>query len=233
MKGMKKKLLAVVAAMTMLCMTLTGCGEELVPADQTIGALFELAAKENAVPMKDLLGFASEEDVKSAFYEEGADTDLVEEFSKEFEDAGMTLSQEDLQYFTDQLYAMLDKVTYTAEITSEEKDAVVVTLKVNGFSEEEMNEVMLEASTKMMESITEEDQLAIMDGDEDLFNTYISQYLRDFSDGLAAMEPSDEAVEITVNCEKLLVEVSGKEKAAWLPTDMDGFSLDIENALIH
>lgn len=233
MKGMKKKLVAVAAAMTMLCMTLTGCGEQLAPADQTIGALFELTAKENAAPMKDLLGFASEEDVSSAFFEEGADTELVDEFKQEFESAGLSMSDEDLQYFADQLYSMLDKITYTTEITSEEKDAVVVTLKVNGYSEDEMNDIMLEASEKMMESITEEDQLAIMDGDEDLLNTYMAQYMKDFADGLAAMEPSEEAIEITVHCEKLLVEVSGKEKAAWLPTDMDGFSLDVENALIH
>lgn len=54
-----KKLLAVVATMAVVCMTLTGCGEKLPPADQTISSLFELAAKNNAAPMKDLLGFAS------------------------------------------------------------------------------------------------------------------------------------------------------------------------------
>ena len=74
MNKFKTKALAIIAAMATLCMTLTGCGEKLAPADQTIGALFELAAKDNPAKMKDLLGFASEDDVRSAFFEEGADT---------------------------------------------------------------------------------------------------------------------------------------------------------------
>ena len=129
-----KKLLAVVATMAVVCMTLTGCGEKLPPADQTISSLFELAAKNNAAPMKDLLGFASEEEVRSAFFEEGADVELVDELKNELESAGVELSEEDVQDLTDSLEAMLNKITYTAEITSQDKDTTVVTLKVNGFS---------------------------------------------------------------------------------------------------
>lgn len=228
-----RRILAIVATMAMLCMTLTGCGEKLTPADQTIGALFELAAKNNAAPMKDLLGFASEEDVRSAFFEEGADVELVDELKSELEDAGVTLSDEDVQELTDSIVTMLNKITYTAEITSEEKDTTVVTLKVNGFSYEEMTQIIMDAANTMMESITEEDQMAIANGDMDVFNSYMQQYLKDFVSGLAAMDPSSDPVEFTVTCEKLSVEVSGKNKVAWLPSDMDGFSTDVENAMFQ
>lgn len=228
-----KKLLAVVATMAVVCMTLTGCGEKLPPADQTISSLFELAAKNNAAPMKDLLGFASEEEVRSAFFEEGADVELVDELKSELESAGVELSEEDVQDLTDSLETMLNKITYTAEITSQEKDTTVVTLKVNGFSYEEMTNIIMDAANIMMESITEEDQIAIQNGDMEVFNNYMQQYVKDFVAGLAALEPTADPVEFTVNCEKLSVEVNGKDKVAWLPSDMDGFSVDVENAMFQ
>lgn len=228
-----KKLLAVVATMAVVCMTLTGCGEKLPPADQTISSLFELAAKNNAAPMKDLLGFASEEEVRSAFFEEGADVELVDELKNELESAGVELSEEDVQDLTDSLEAMLNKITYTAEITSQDKDTTVVTLKVNGFSYNEMTNVIMDAANTMMESITEEDQIAIQNGDMEVFNNYMQQYVKDFVAGLAALEPTADPVEFTVNCEKLSVEVNGKDKVAWLPSDMDGFSADVENAMFQ
>ena len=228
-----KKLLAVVATMAVVCMTLTGCGEKLPPADQTISSLFELAAKNNAAPMKDLLGFASEEEVRSAFFEEGADVELVDELKSELESAGVELSEEYVQDLTDSLETMLNKITYTAEITSQEKDTTVVTLKVNGFSYEEMTNIIMDAANTMMESITEEDQIAIQNGDMEVFNNYMQQYVKDFVAGLAALEPTADPVEFTVNCEKLSVEVNGKDKVAWLPSDMDGFSVDVENAMFQ
>ncbi len=226
-----KKILAVVAAMAVMCMPLTGCGEKLAPADQTVGALFELAAKNNAAPMKDLLGFASDEDVRSAFFEESANVELVDELKDELSSAGVELSDEDVQELTDSMMTMLGKITYTAEITSESGDQTVVTLKVNGFSYDEMTQIMVDASNRMVESLTEEDQAAIYEGDMEVFNSYMQSYIKDFMSGLAAMEPSSEASEITVTCEKLKVDVSGKEKVAWLPSSMDGFSSDIESVM--
>lgn len=235
MKKMKTKVLAVIATIAVLCMTLTGCGEKLVPADQTVGALFELAAKDDASKMKDLLGFASEEDVRSAFFEEGADTAMVDEIKSELTSAGIEMTDEEIQKLSDSMTTMLNKITYTAEITSEEKDSVVVTLKVTGFSTDAMTTIMTDAANTMTEKLTasEEDQLAIANGDMDVFNKYMQDYINDFMTGLAGMELDPEPVEITVTCEKLSVEVSGKSKVAWLPTDMDGFGSDIEAAMIH
>jgi len=45
--------------------------------------------------------------------------------------------------------------------------------------------------------------------------------------------PNADPVEISVTCEKLIVEVSGKGEIAWLPSDMDGFSSDIEAAMFQ
>ena len=47
------------------------------------------------------------------------------------------------------------------------------------------------------------------------------------------MEISSEPVAIEVSCEKMLVDVSGKEKTAWMPSDLGGFYEDIEASIFH
>ena len=71
MKKMKTKLALLMAAVLMMCsVVLTGCQSKLAPADQVVGAMYDLVVKENAIPMKDLLGFASEDDVRSSLLAE-------------------------------------------------------------------------------------------------------------------------------------------------------------------
>ncbi|MCM1135862.1 MAG: hypothetical protein NC400_09850 [Clostridium sp.] len=230
----KKKILAVVSALTVASAALTGCGgEQLIPADQTIGAIFELTAKNNPAPMKDLLGFASEEDVKSTFLAESTDQELVEQFQEQFSAEGLNMSNESVQAFADALEGMLGKLTYTAEITSEEKNKVVVSLKVNSFSADDMTQVTADALVAMQEKLTEEDQMAIMNGDTDVLTSYMEGYFADLVAGLSALELSEDAVDIEVPCEKMLVDVSGKDKTAWMPSDLSGFYDDIENCIFH
>lgn len=230
MKSVKKKFLAVVAAMAVMCMTLTGCGEKLAPADQTVSALFELSAKDNAEPMIELLGFASKEDANNAFFVEGTNVEMVDEIKSQLTAVGVELDESEIQEFSDAMLAMADKLTYTAEITSEEKDTVVVTMNVTGFSYDAIAQVITDAMTTMTESLTEEDQIAISEGNIEILTSYMSQYLKDVTAGVSALEPT-ETVTFTVPCEKLRVDVSGKEKVAWLPSDMEQFSEDMEGSM--
>ncbi len=229
---MKKRLVAVVAVMSALCMMLTGCAK-LAPADQTISALFDLYVKEDAAPMMDLLGFESEEAVNKAFFEEDAEADMVAELQAEFAAAGMEMSEEEVQELTDTMVGMMNKTSCTAEITAEDGDYTTVTLQVTGFSNEEMMTIIEEASNAMLESITEEDLLLIAEGDMDVLGSYMSAYVEDFMSGFAAMETVAEPVEVTVECEKLIVDNNGKEITAWLPSDMDEFTADIDAAVFQ
>ncbi len=216
-------------------MALAGCGSaELAPANQTVGAIFELTAKSNMTPMKDLLGFASEDDVRSTFLAEGSDSDdLVSQFQAQFTAEGVTMSDESVKEFADVLEEILARLTYTTEIISEDKETVVVSLKVNSYSAADMEQVTLDALTAMQERLTEEDQMAIMNGDNDILTSYMEGYFSDLVSGLSAMEISSEPVAIEVSCEKMLVDVSGKEKTAWMPSDLGGFYEDIEASIFH
>lgn len=239
MKRTGMKLIAVVTAMVMMCMAFTGCGQKLEPADQTVGALFELAAKGETESMKNLLGFASDEDVFNAFFEDGAAaaeaSEIVSELKSEFDSMGVEITEEELQEFSDAMTALVNKVTYTTEIKSEDKETSVVTVKVNGISEDELEQIMMDATTVMSDSLTEnlteEDALAIMDGDMTVLTPYMQQYLKDIIAGIATMEPVAEAYEFDVTCEKLAVEVGDKEKVAWLPADMNNFENEVSAAI--
>lgn len=225
MRRLRKKILTAIAALSVACMALAGCGSaELAPANQTVGAIFELTAKSNMTPMKDLLGFASEDDVRSTFLAEGSDSDdLVSQFQAQFTAEGVTMSDESVKEFADVLEEILARLTYTTEIISEDKETVVVSLKVNSYSAADMEQVTLDALTAMQERLTEEDQMAIMNGDNDILTSYMEGYFSDLVSGLSAMEISSEPVAIEVSCEKMLVDVSGKEKTAWMPSDLGGF----------
>ncbi len=229
---MKRKLLAVIMTVVMGCMMLTGCAK-IAPADQTISALFDLYVKEDASVMQSLLGFESEEAVNAAFFEEDANVDMAEEMKAVFEEAGMELSEEEVQNLTDTMRAMMAKTSCTSAVTAEEGDVTTVTLQVSGFAYDEMEGIMEEASTVMIESITEEDLLAIAEGNMEVYNKYISQYLADFMSGIAAMEPVAEPVEVEIDCEKQLVNNNGKEITAWLPSDMDAFMSEVDAAVFQ
>ena len=235
MRRLRKKILTAIAALSVACMALAGCGSaELAPANQTVGAIFELTAKSNMTPMKDLLGFASEDDVRSTFLAEGSDSDdLVSQFQAQFTAEGVTMSDESVKEFADVLEEILARLTYTTEIISEDKETVVVSLKVNTYSAADMEQVTLDALTAMQERLTEEDQMAIMNGDNDILTSYMEGYFSDLVSGLSAMEISSEPVAIEVSCEKMLVDVSGKEKTAWMPSDLGGFYEDIEASIFH
>ena len=168
MRNVRTKLAVLLAAVMMICsVALTGCQSKLVPADQVVGALYELSVKENATPMKDLLGFASEEDVKTALMDDSAETDLVSMFKSEFEAAGIEFSDEEVEEMSNALQGLIDKLDYSTEITDQSKDETTVLLKVKSYSMTDMQNIMVDVMTDMQNNIDEDTAAAIMAGDED------------------------------------------------------------------
>jgi len=223
----------IAAIIALVCMVLSGYEEKSAPADQSVNALFELYAKDNAMPMQELLGFESAEAVNEAFFEEYSDIDFLAEMTDIIEDADVDMTEEEIQSLTDSLMGMLNKASAIAEITSEDGDYTTVTLQVYGFSAEEMATVITDCATVMAESITEEDAIAIVEGDVEVYNKYMKQYITDFVNGMSAMDPLADPVEIVVECEKILIEVNGKEQVEWMPVDMDGFCADVDAAMFQ
>lgn len=233
MKNTMKKLVTLVAMMSMLCMVLAGCGTKLAPADETISALYDLYVKQDAEPIVSLLGFESEEVAFDAFFAEDVDPEAtVNEMVDMFSQMGVEMTEEETQAFTDSMIGMIDRAECTAEITSEEGDTTVVTLSIKGFDVNEISNTALETVTEMVNNMTEEEALALST-DEEAYNDYMKQVVQLFTDGFNAAVVSEEAVEVEVECQKLAVDNNGKEIVAWLPVDMDGFASDVEAAVFQ
>lgn len=233
MKGMKK-LAGLLLAVMMLCsMVLTGCSQKMEPADQVIGALYELALRDDAAPLKDLLGFASEEDVRASIMEDGGENSLLEGVKAEFDAFGVEVTDEELQEMIDSVQKMLAKLTYTAEITEESSDKTTVVLKVTGFSMDEIQQVMMDTQEETISQLSEEEQMAVGSGSPDALRDFAVQFMKDYMANVAELEPTEETQDITVECEKMKLDVSGKEKVVWLPTDVDKFAEDVENTVFR
>ena len=219
MRNMKRNFAVLAATVMAVCsIALTGCQQKLEPADQVVGALYELSVKENATPMKDLLGFASEEDVKTALMDDSAETDLVSMFKSEFEAAGIEFSDEEVEEMSNALQGLIDKLDYSTEITDQSKDETTVLLKVKS------------VMTDMQNNIDEDTAAAIMAGDEDALQKLMQDAVKQYMTKIGEMEPSEEMTELTIKCQRVKVDVSGKEKVAWMPQDLSKFSDEVNNA---
>lgn len=201
------------------------------PAEQVVAALAELYIKDNAVPMQELLGFTSKEDVYQAFYEMGGNMELANQLRMELVDLDVFFSDEEIEELSGDFLEFLSKVEYAAELTYESEDEMVVTLKVYGFSFAQMNQLMEDATDRMYDSITDEDLRALAGGDTDVLSVYVWQFLMDVFEGLSELEIQTEPVEVYISCEKLSIQIDGREKSVWLPSDMEDFSYDLENAV--
>lgn len=231
MKKWNKKAAAVLLAVLTFCtIVLSGCSkEEPAPADQVVGAMYDLCLKDDPKPMMDLLGFASEDDVRTSLMED-SDTTLADVFEEEFASAGIEFTDEELQEMSDTIMKLVQKLTYTAAISEQSKDETTVVLTVKSFSNADIQQTMTDLQTEYLENMDEETQAALMSGDEDAIMEFTRQIMKDYVSRLGELEPNGGESEITVKCEKMKVDVSGKEKVSWMPVDMDKFTEDVDNS---
>ena len=231
MKVMKKKFAVAAAAALVACsIALTGCQSKLAPADQVVGAMYDLSVKENATPMKDLLGFASEEDVKSSIMAKD-ESNVVDMFKDQFTGLGVDFTDDEIQGMSDTMLGLLAKLSYTAEITEESSKETTVVLKVHSYAMADLSTIMTDIMTGMQENMDEETLAALQSGDPAAQQKVMSDAIKQYMAKIGEMEPSEETTDITVKCEKMKVDVSGKEKVSWMPSDMDKFSSDMENTI--
>ena len=98
---------------------------------------------------------------------------------------------------------------------------------------QEIQDVMVSTQESEMAKLTEEQQMAIAGGDTDALREFVVNFMTEYMKNVAALEPAAETTDITVECEKLKLDVSGKEKVAWLPSDVNKFAQEVENAVFR
>lgn len=228
MKPMKRKAIAMAAGLFAVCtVALTGCQPKLEPADQVVSALYDLTAKDDAAPITALLGFESEEKARESLMEDSSVT-MLDMFMQEL--GGIEFDEAEVQEMSDTLDALAGKLTCTAEITDQSSKETTVVLKVKSYSNADMETIMEEVQNDMINNVDEETAMALYNGDEEVTNQLMRDVIKECMNRFGALEPSAEETEITVKCEKMRVDVNGKEKISWMPSDIDKFSRDVENS---
>ena len=87
----------------------------------------------------------------------------------------------------------------------------------------DMQNIMVDVMTDMQNNIDEDTAAAIMAGDEDALQKLMQDAVKQYMTKIGEMEPSEE-------CQRVKVDVSGKEKIAWMPQDLSKFSDEVNNA---
>lgn len=230
MKSMKKKLAVLLAAIMMISVILTGCQSKPAPADQTVKALFDLVVQDNAAPMKDLLGFASEDDVRSSLLPSDY-VGIADMVSQQFENSGVKFTDDEVKAMTDTLKGLMNKLTCTASIQSQSKDETTVLLKVTDYSSSDMDKIQEDILADVQKNMDQETAKKLMTGDQEATQKLMQDVMDQVIKKMADMQPSTETTDVTVKCEKLKVSVNGKDKVEWMPADMDKFESDLDAAM--
>ena len=85
----------------------------------------------------------------------------------------------------------------------------------------DMQNIMVDVMTDMQNNIDEDTAAAIMAGDEDALQKLMQDAVKQYMAKIGEMEPAEEMTELTIKCQRVKVDVSGKEKIAWMPQNPD------------
>lgn len=216
-----RRIPALLLAMVMLVsLCLTGCQkkEEIIPADQSAIALFNLTLKDDATSAMELFGYSSEEEMrKDMGIENGIYNELAEEMVSQLERMGVTTSNEDIQTFIDAFLTMFKNVEMTAKVkdSDEKEGTAVVTCTISTFDPNALQQAMTEALTEAMADPS------VVAG-EDTAATF-SLILKAMSKAISGLTPTGDTKDFDVDFKLSTMEVNGKDRKMWLPEDKAEF----------
>lgn len=214
-----RRIPALLLAMVMLfSLTLTGCGkkEEIAAPDQVAVALYEMILKDDASSFVELFGYADEAEARADIGLEGSIYDeLAEEMTSQFSGQGMTVTNEQMQDFVNGFMKMFSEVKFTAvtKESDEKEGKAVVTCTVSTFDPEALTQAMTDAMNNLDPSI-------LQSGDMD---AAMGAILQAVSGTLGDIKPTDKTADFDVDFELADMDVNGKTKKVWMPSDAAKF----------
>lgn len=213
-----RRIPALLLAVVMLfSLTLSGCKkEDPIAGDKVAEALFEMILKDDASKAVELFGYADEAEARSDMGLDGSIYDeLADELASQFTSSGMTVSTEQMQEFVDAFMKMFSEVQLTAKVKESDEKAgtAVVTCTVNTFDPEALTQAMTEAMNSLDPSI-------LQSGDMD---AAMGAILQAVSGVIGDIKPTDKTADFDVDFELTDMDVNGKTKKVWVPTDANKF----------
>ena len=143
------------------------------------------------------------------------DDELADELVTQFTASGMTVSTEQMQEFVDAFMKMFSEVNLTAKVKEADEKAgtAVITCTVNTFDPEALTQAMTDAMTNLDPSI-------LQGGD---MNAAMGAVLQAASGAISEIKPTDKTADFDVDFELTEMDVNGKTKKVWVPTDANKF----------
>ena len=212
-----RRIPALLLAMVMLCsLALTGCKKEApVAADKVAEAIFEMILKDDPSKAVELFGYADESEARADMGLDGSVyEELAGEMTKQFSDAGVNITEEEMQDFIDAFMKMFSVVQFTAKVKDSDDKAgtAVVTCTVNTFDPEALTQAMTEAMNEVDPNLLVEDMDAAF-----------GQILSVMAGVIGEIKPTDKTADFDVDFELTDMDISGKTKKVWVPKDAAEF----------
>ena len=216
-----RRIPALLLAMVMLCsLALTGCKKEApVAADKVAEAIFEMILKDDPSKAVELFGYADESEARADMGLDGSVyEELAGEMTKQFSDAGVNITEEEMQDFIDAFMKMFSEVQFTAKVKESDDKAgtAVVTCTVNTFDPEALTQAMTEAMNEVDPNLLVEDMDAAF-----------GQILSVMAGVIGEIKPTDKTADFDVDFELTDMDISGKTKKVWVPKDAEQFGNQI------
>lgn len=222
MKSKLVKKLGLLIALIMSCqMLLTGCAEEVTPANDVAIAFADMLISGDYTGAKEVLGY-TDDDITELIdtYVEGN----IASIKSNLTIPGMYQAiDEDARSMHEAQAEAFKRLTYTAEITESDKETATVVLKTTYYDITALDEQSLNAAIDEfgLENVV----------DEAAAEEMIKLYIVKFGETMEAAVPQTEQKEITIKFEKAKVAVGGKTKTMWVPKDPGKFGEDLISAV--
>lgn len=211
---------------------LTGCGaEKPAQPDQVAVGMYELFIKDDVSKMCELFGYASEEDARVDLIGEAGElrASILEGLVVEMKSLGLEMTEEELEPVLDATMAMLEKLKFTAVVAEidEKAKTATVTATIDCYDPQ----MVAEMSEGIMGELIETFDPTILTTEAG-FMEFMKAYLAEYAAAMHTIEPSGDTREFEVSFELVKVEIDGKNKNVWMPTDANQFGMDLStNAL--
>ena len=134
------------AALILAMTVLAGCSRKPEAApDQVAEALFELLFKDDTAPMQEILGGASEEDVRRDFFGGDGGASVARQIQSEMGALGPVLTEEEARNLYDGIREVLGRLDFSASLVSEEDGRAVVSAQIGYYGMDAVTDVLTEA----------------------------------------------------------------------------------------
>ncbi|NCE64046.1 hypothetical protein D1159_05450 [Pseudoflavonifractor sp. 524-17] len=224
-----RRIPALLLVLSLMCtLLLSGCqgaGEKPAQPDAVAQVFYDLIIRQDASSAKELFGYTSEEEAMADLIGDAGDfeKEMVSELSAQFEDMGLELTDEEITNLYNAIISMLDRLSFSAEIKEiSEKDKTAVVIAHIGYYD---SATMTTAMENALNSVMPEDPSSITT--EAQLNEILHNYLAEMCNVLATLQPASGTKDFEVDFELTKMEINGKEKAVWMPSDPEQFGMDL------